>query len=116
MGQLKEKTQQELIPNKFIPGMKVYLIPNSYDRSYSSFDWANEDNEDLNPDYEYEVESVVSVYIKKVDPEVQTSNRDLPMTYLKLVVGEICGGMGMYIPAYQFWTKEEYLAQKALKK
>lgn len=108
----KLKTQEERLPSKFIPGDKAYLIPKSYDERYENIDFASEYWEGLNSDYEYEVEGVVTKYIKKMESDVQHPYRDLPLTYLQFVHDVVCGGSGYWMPAYRFWTKKEYLAQK----
>lgn len=103
------KTKEQLFPG-FMPGDKVYLKPNSCDKTIEDDDNAGPLWEKLNADYEYEIEISKNVYWKQEDSD--TPAGDVILEVVCLVHDEVCGGSGYAIPSYRMMSKKEYLATK----
>lgn len=98
----------------FKQGDKVELIPNSFNPDIENVDWANEDNEDLVPNYTYTVEDCYVGDWREQDPDsvysfwtgenkiVGKNKKPVVMAIVSLVHTAVCGGSGYRIPAYRF--------------
>lgn len=97
-------TKKDKLKTTFKKGDVVELIPNSFDPEIENIDWANEDNEDLYPNYKYTVEEVFIGNWREEDPPYGTGTlkTSVRLQWVCLVHTESCGGSGYSIPAYRF--------------